>query len=39
LGAAATAFAAARTSALAAAFAPADDHAGGPLKIEAVELI
>ena len=38
LGAAAT-LATARAGALAAAFAPANDHAGGPLKIEAVELI
>jgi hypothetical protein len=37
LGAAATAFANARGRAL--AFAPANDHAGGPLKIEAVELV
>jgi L-rhamnonate dehydratase len=39
LGAAATAFATAGTSAFAAAFAPANDHAEGPLKIEGVELV
>src|SRR6267378_7101438 len=36
---AAAAFAASRTNVFAAAFAPSPDHAGGPLKIEAVELL
>jgi L-rhamnonate dehydratase len=39
LGAAATAFAASRTNLMAAALAPLPDHADGPLKIEAVELV
>ena len=38
MGTAAT-LATARAGALAAAFAPANDHAGGPLKIEGVELV
>src|ERR1700733_5144971 len=38
LGAAAT-LATARAGGLAAAFAPDNDHAGGPLKIEALELV